>query len=750
MSFLDFEQRAASSSWLLDVGRYERRTALSEEEAVILRQLMQRIEAGKKQAQLRNVPQALDKLLEPLEAALKRTRANRAAHYLAVYLILRRVNACQTVYWIWSPDEWLDFFNTDSLLKHPGRQRLCGQHLIGAAYLLTGFTAFRQVRFFRSPAVLAARVFGRATLDGLAQQIHRELLTLGYSGTKQELKLKYPLGLATLLRGSAQLKDMTLDLLAAVRTECSIDTQQQATAQISYALCQMGILAQPLPGVRPKKPEPRQILKRDPLEGIPVQWASWCQRWLDTSPLKLTTRKGYYNVLLKIGRWLTVEHPDITSPEQWTRELAIAAVAAIASWQTGDWTVTPLTGPRGKPLSASTKASHLSVLKIFFQDCQEWEWLPRRFNPQLCFAVPPAIQALLKPAPRPIDEGVWARLLQAGLELTAEDLPPAHVYPLPMVRAVAITWLFAGLRADEIRRLRVGCIRWQSEGETCYLDVPPNKSGPAYTKPVDAVLGQAIEAWQAARPPTASILDTRTGETVQFLFSYRDSWLGVHYLNATLIPLLCRKAGVAREDSQGRITSHRARTTIATQLANARQPMSLLALQEWLGHRTVNATQHYVKLMPVKLAQAYQDAAYFARNVRMVEVLVDREAIRNGEAARGEPWKFYDVGDGYCTYDFFDQCPHRMACARCDFFRPKASAKAQLLEAQDNLLRLMQEIPLTDEEQAAVEEGVEAVERLCVRLADVPTPSGKTPRELAAQPSGLPGFIPLDSIGIRS
>src|SRR3712207_7516304 len=45
-------------------------------------------------------------------------------------------------------------------------------------------------------------------------------------------------------------------------------------------------------------------------------------------------------------------------------------------------------------------------------------------------------------------------------------------------------------------------------------------------------------------------------------------------------------------------------------------------------------------------------------------------------------WKHYDLGHGYCTYDFFDQCPHRMACARCDFYLPKDSAKAQMLEGK--------------------------------------------------------------------
>ena len=62
--------------------------------------------------------------------------------------------------------------------------------------------------------------------------------------------------------------------------------------------------------------------------------------------------------------------------------------------------------------------------------------------------------------------------------------------------------------------------------------------------------------------------------------------------------------------------------------------------------------------------------------------------------ASSEPWKFYDLGHGYCTYDFFEQCPHRMACAKCDFYMPKDSTAALLLEGKEHLLRLLQEIPL--------------------------------------------------------
>src|SRR5207253_8534550 len=135
-------------------------------------------------------------------------------------------------------------------------------------------------------------------------------------------------------------------------------------------------------------------------------------------------------------------------------------------------------------------------------------------------------------------------------------------------------------------------------------------------------------------------------------------------------------------------------------------------------------------------------AGYFARNVRTIEVLVDRESVQNGTAAGGSPWQYFDLGHGFCTYSFVEQCPHRMACARCDFYLPKDSARAQLLEARGNLQRMLAQIPLTDDERAAVEDSTAAVERLLDRLADTPTPAGPTPRELIAGTS----FIALSQI----
>ncbi len=211
---------------------------------------------------------------------------------------------------------------------------------------------------------------------------------------------------------------------------------------------------------------------------------------------------------------------------------------------------------------------------------------------------------------------------------------------------------------------------------------------------------------------------------------YRGRRIGNLFINDSIIPILCQKAGIPGKDIKGNITSHRARSTIATQLSTSKDPMTLFELKEWLGHSDVNSTINYAKVIPTKLAKSYQDAEYFKRNLRSIEVLIDQDAITTGAATNGEPWKYYDLGHGLCTYDFFSQCKHRMACAGCGFYIPKNSSKAQIIEAKGNLERMLQEIPLTEDEQLAVTEGIEALTKLKEKLADVPTPSGQTPRQL--------------------
>ena len=54
-------------------------------------------------------------------------------------------------------------------------------------------------------------------------------------------------------------------------------------------------------------------------------------------------------------------------------------------------------------------------------------------------------------------------------------------------------------------------------------------------------------------------------------------------------------------------------------------------------------------------------------------------------------------------------------------------------------------IPLTEGEQAAIEDGQAAIDNLLGKLADTPTPAGPTPRQLAGPGAGR--LLPV--IGVR-
>ncbi len=85
-----------------------------------------------------------------------------------------------------------------------------------------------------------------------------------------------------------------------------------------------------------------------------------------------------------------------------------------------------------------------------------------------------------------------------------------------------------------------------------------------------------------------------------------------------------------------------------------------------------------------------------------------------------------------------------MACARCDFYAPKASSKAQLLKAKDNLQRMLIAILLNDDERAAIEDGQRGLDNLLDRLLDVPTPTGTTPREIEVPATAT--LLPIVSV----
>ena len=760
-------QRAEGTAWAfsLDVSGWDRRSGLTVREAAALAEIGP---AGLRRSRARGTRrsgswEALDRLTVPADQAAEVLHHDRSDVHLraaahATGIILQHCADTGQAYWAWTAWDWArlagsgsrEFLDSQALPTETAVRPF----LVALAYLLAGFTDFQHLGMFNR-LHLAQLVFGAGAVEAATGEATAVLDRWGYRSQVRDGEYKLPgvLGQALLINRSPRLADLTTGAFTRLLAHPSASGRQhQATLYaLQRVVASLGYCDPPV----------RTGYNHAPgIEGTDPAWAGWAERWHATSPLTPKVRAIIRTIIAKAGRWLAAEHPGITEPGQWTRETCAAWVAAVDRMAVGDYVQRRdhLHGRAGKPVSPRTKAHILMATRTFFRDGQEWEWFPRRFDPSRALAVPRSVGALIGTDPRVIADDVWAKLLWAGLNIEAADLPGTSAgsyYPMELIRALTLTWLFSGLRSDEISRLRTGCIRWQHDGlpisgnsreilaedTVCLLDVPVNKTGTAFTKPVDPIVGQAIEAWQALRPAQPPRLDRKTSEHADLLFSVRAHPVGKTYINRTIIPALCAKAGVPTADVRGNITSHRARSTIASQLYNAKEPMTLFELQAWLGHRTPTTTQHYAKITPNTLSKAYTQAGYFARNVRTIEVLLDRDAVASGSSAAGEPWQYYDLGHGLCSYTFFEQCPHRMACAKCDFYTPKESSKAQILEARDNLQRMLAAIPLTDDERAAVDDGKDALDSLLSRLADIPTPAGATPRELGASPG--PTLLPI-------
>jgi len=756
-----FPSSSRAFPWPLNLAAYDRTPVLSASERAELEYIF-----TQPNRPIRKPTRGtLARLVCPIEDVLRYIRASRNDSFAVIRLICLEMHSRGTPFWAWSLQEWRDMLGPDIThfsqkyawkdLKHPARA-----HLPLVVYLLDAIPDVWPLVEMIDIGRQAQRVFGKEVINQAALRLKATLQGWGYQ-QKDQVHFVACVSYLLMRNRSPHLTDLTAELLETVAQTCTVKTVQIPLFQVSRALFSLGMIARPLPEVRGERPV---VSGTD--GSIAAEWLAFCQRWRKHSTLR--NKAGTYYPLLKVGRWLKVHHPEVTSPADFTYELAAEFVSAVNEMKVGEWSDASqrkrLVAERiVQPLRPNAKNRILESMRVFLSDCQEWGWIPVRINPHRALRTPRSIRNLIGPDPRVVDKEAWAKLLWSAMNLEEEDLPTTKgqlIYPLEMVRAVAVVWCFAALRSDEILRLRVGCIRWQYEdvmipetGEilprdaVCFLDIPINKTVTSYTKAVHTLVGKRINEWERVRPreqPRA--LDDKTSEMVPFLFSYRGKRLSKGYINSFLIPHLCRKAGIPDQDSRGAITSHRARATIASMLYNAKEPLDIFQLKEYLGHKQLSSTQNYVRVDPTRLARQVAKAGYLEQNLATIEVLLDQDAVMNGAAARGECWKYYDLGHGFCTNPFWAQCLHRLACARCPYYRPKGTTMEQLVEGKANLVRMLEFVSLTDDEKLLVTEGIELHQDLIEKLADVPTPAGPTPRDLRTSPQQETQVIPLAAV----
>jgi integrase len=680
------------------------------------------------------------RLYKPIADVLLHDGNDRVNRLRAIKYLLRQVGRIGRPCWAWDDALWLEIINNSPVLM-----TTVGivPQLTVIAYLLCNFRDLHKIRRNVATAAVARLIFGADIINSECDRVIAALDRVGFACVSVRSFLPSVVAAVALQGADPRLESFDKPLLEYTRECYGRRHVGKRVIMLANGLAALGIIPDM---IRFRLYEPRHGTETD---HISPEWMGWCRRWLETTTLREGSRRAYYNTLVRVGIWLGRMRPEVTGPEQWTVSVCADFLAAVDKLHVGGWAGSTfdyrLMPTVGQPLRPSTKVAIQHAVRRFLLDVQGWDWVRLRCNPLYHLATPRSITKYLGVNPRTIDDAAWLKLTWASVNLEQSDLSADCFYPFTLIQAIAVVWTHAGLRSNEIVRLRLGCARQQSDdvvdqsgtvipaGQLCWLDVPAGKTSAGYTKPVHSVVHKFIEAWLKERASPMKMLDRRTGEHVHFLFHIRSGPVAKRVLNLTVIPILCKKAGIPLEDSRGRITSHRGRASAVTMLASVPQGMSIFDLAKWCGHSSVQSTLSYLRSKPTQLASAFAKAYQAAR---MIEVVIDQDAIASGVTKDGAPWKYYDLGDSYCSNAFWSTCPHRMACAGCYFNIPKRSAKGLVLAAQQSAVRLLEEVWLSPDERAAVEGDVEALNGLLLKLKDVPAPDGRTPREIASAADG--------------
>ncbi|MBP7690219.1 MAG: phage integrase family protein [Thermoflexales bacterium] len=153
-----------------------------------------------------------------------------------------------------------------------------------------------------------------------------------------------------------------------------------------------------------------------------------------------------------------------------------------------------------------------------------------------------------------------------------------------MDRAWILLMLHSGLRAGEVRRLRLGDIDWERR----QVRIEQSKGLKDRLVCLSAATLEALKAYLAVRGPAETLPD--------YVFIYRHGPLSVTYCGQRLLKYYGKRSGF-------HITPHQLRHSCATLLLNAGAP--ILTVQTILGHQHIDTTLGYARLYDGTVAADY-------------------------------------------------------------------------------------------------------------------------------------------------
>jgi site-specific recombinase XerD len=284
--------------------------------------------------------------------------------------------------------------------------------------------------------------------------------------------------------------------------------------------------------------------------------------------LALTLRPGTIEAYQVANRrflnYIAVAHPEIQSPSQLRRDPHILGYLRVLCEKT-------------PPLKNSTRLGYLIHLRRLLLDsgCNENLLLPVDF---------PRIDECLPRSLSPEDDHLLDQELRKNPDLMHSGLL--------LLRAT-------GMRIGECVSLTTDCLRYLDHDQWA-LRVPLGKLHNERWIPVHEEIRQIIARILSLRNAFLPVAH-RPSQNLLFSLPYRHAYC---------CELLRRKlAAVARRAGcSTHVTPHQLRHTFATEMLRA--GMSLPALKEILGHRSIRMTMRYISITQMDLQQQYLEARH--------------------------------------------------------------------------------------------------------------------------------------------
>jgi integrase len=278
--------------------------------------------------------------------------------------------------------------------------------------------------------------------------------------------------------------------------------------------------------------------------------------------------------------WLTKSVPAIESFAQVTRD-HLLQYAEVLKTMSGTRTNTPY--------CAVTQRSCLSCLSVFFRDVASWGWADVPVRPLL------GIGDLPKPpqrVPRFIPDEELSRLMMAIRNL-----------PCPFQRTALLIARWSGARRGEIRRLELDCLDTYPDG-TPRLRIPAGKTKKERLIPLNEEAAEAIRQLQALKRGERGFRDSHTGTLTHYLFVDYGKLLSDFYLFSSSLRRACHTSGLVTPEGKPRISSHRFRHTVGTQLAE--KGAKLHTIMKVLGHSSASMSMVYAQISDREVLRDYR------------------------------------------------------------------------------------------------------------------------------------------------